>query len=167
MATNITDSLGVVEVHDSTEIHVTKDGKFAAVINGARVQLGSKAALRKRIAGHQRPIACIDSGRYGGLDPLIYNVVRVTAARQVVYLEERTYPKGEFIERTGPQHGWYFYDEAAYNELKSIAVEIDRLRSRRGKILAGLRPVNAATFADAQREIVAQAAEREATASDA
>ena len=60
----IHDSLKVIETVNGVDIHVTDEGSFAAVINGAVVRLSNKSMLRRRIEGYVTPVKCIGMAHY-------------------------------------------------------------------------------------------------------
>lgn len=156
----ITNSLGVVDTVSGIEIHATSTGKFAAIVDGILVELASKGAVTKRVQGLQRPIKCMDVGS-SGYPPKVRDVTRVTKAKQVAYREEKSWTKGEYVELTDSQYGWYFYDEAACNELREIYEKLRALHQRRDELTRTLRPVNSATWGEEQMAVQATAAESE------
>lgn len=163
MPQQISDSLGIVDTVSGVDIHATKDGKFAAIVNGIKVELASKAAVTRRIQGLQTPLAVmrvISATR----SPQVHQAVRVTRAKQIIYLAEKSWPKGEYVEQGDRLHGWYFADEAAHAELSAIAEQMRELDRQHGAILRRLTAVTVASWGEAQISAAATAAEQPDTA---
>lgn len=163
MAATINDSLGIVDTVSGVDIHATKDGKFAAIVNGIKVELASKAAVTRRLQALDTPLAVmrvISATR----SPQVHQAVRVTRAKQIIYLAEKSWPKGEYVEQGDRLHGWYFYDEAAHAQLTAIAEQVRALEAQQRAILRGLTAVTVASWGEAQISAAAAAAEQPDTA---
>lgn len=154
----ITNSLGVVATVSGVEIHATRDGRFAAIVNGILVELASKGAVTKRIEGLQTPLAVMSIGSPGSR-PKVRRAVRVTRAKQIVTLEEKSWPKGEFVEISDRLYNWYFADDAAVAALNELADQIAALSKQWGSIVSRLTKVTVASWAEAQIEARARATE--------
>ncbi len=148
----IHDSLKVIETVNGVDIHVTDEGSFAAVINGAVVRLSNKSMLRRRIEGYVTPVKCIGMAHYWH-KPEVREIARVTRSRQVVYLRDYGYGRQEKSES---QSGWYFHTDEAEAALALIAERYDQLVKDFNRVVQGLRPVTQATFNERQIELRAR-----------